>query len=65
MLMLGKPLPKNGAVQWFISASLIETMFNWKQENENNGNKIVCNTFCFPFTSLIVTDASKKFANNL
>ena len=29
-------------------------------ENENNGNKIVSNIFCFSFTSLIVADASKK-----
>ena len=28
-------------------------------ESENNGNKTVCNIFCFSFTSRIVTDASK------
>ena len=28
-------------------------------ESENNGNRIVCNIFCFSFTSRIVTDASK------
>ena len=46
---------------FLIRFDLSLTLMSLQLENENNGTKIVCNIFCFSFTSIIVADASKKF----